>query len=199
MKPFALLVAAMTSLLASSAASAHIDLISPAPLQDGHAYDGNALKAPPFGAPDVDGLTAPAKTVAAGSVIEVEVNVYKLHPGEIVISYTRDLTGEDAYPPYEIASIKTPIPHTNVLLQAAAPCSNSVGCTTGAPADEPFRAKVTLPDIEGDIMLIARQVMRDKMIVNDDGSVDLSEVYYHQAAKLHLVRGNARRLPSPAE
>ncbi|MFC4349257.1 hypothetical protein ACFO5Q_15500 [Kordiimonas lipolytica] len=191
MKPHYFLAAAMAAPLAAPAASAHIDLISPTPLQDGHAYDGNALKAAPFGAPDVDGMTAPSHTVEAGSVIDVEVNVYKLHPGEIVISYTRDLTGEDAYPVYEIASIKTPIPHTNVLLQAAAPCSNSVGCTTGAPADEPFRAKVKLPDIEGDIMLIARQVMRDKMIVNDDGSVDLSEVYYHQAAKLHLVRTDA--------
>lgn len=188
MKSRSFRIAALAATLITIPAYAHIDLLSPKPLQDGHAYDGTALKAAPFGAPDIDGETAPAQMAYAGSDLEVEVNIYKLHPGEIVISYTQDLTGDDAYPVYEIASIKTPIPHENILLQAAAPCSNAVGCTTGAPADEAFRATVKLPNIEGDIMLIVRQVMRDKMIVREDGSVDLSVAYYHQASKLHLVR-----------
>jgi hypothetical protein len=176
------------AVFAAQAAQAHIDLLSPKPLMSGHAMDEVALKAPPFGAPLVDAEAAPAQIAASGSEIDILLDVYKVHPGEIVVSYTQDLTGESAYPVYEIDNIRTPIPHTNVLLQAAAPCSPVDGCATAAAGAAQFKATVTLPDIEGDMILIVRQVMRDKMVIAEDDSVDLSQTYYHQAAKLHLVR-----------
>ena len=49
-------------------------------------------------------------------------------------------------------------------------------------------ASVPLPDVEGEIILVVRQVMRDKMDETDDGGILLTRVYYHQAAKLDLVR-----------
>lgn len=42
---------------------------------------------------------------------------------------------------------------------------------------------VALPNI-----LVVRQVVHDKFGVNKDGSVSLKRVYYHQEAKLNLVR-----------
>jgi len=180
---------AAAGLATSTGAQAHINLVSPPPLMSGHGLDDTALKAAPFGAPDVDVAAAKATNFKAGSMIDIDLEVYKIHPGEIVIFYTRDFEGEDVEPTYELASIKTPIPYKNLLLQAAAPCSPKVGCVTGTKSDQHFKASVKLPDIEGDIILVIRQVMRDKMIVDEDnGEVDLSEVYYHQAAKLHLTK-----------
>lgn len=42
---------------------------------------------------------------------------------------------------------------------------------------------VALPNI-----LVVRQVVHDKFDVNKDSSVSLKRVYYHQEAKLNLVR-----------
>ncbi|MCJ9427918.1 hypothetical protein [Kordiimonas marina] len=175
-------------MLISLPAMAHIDLITPKPLMSGHGLHDTALKAAPFGAPGVDAASAKPTVVKAGSTIDLRLKVYKVHPGEIVVSYTRDMEGEDVFPVYDIASLKTPIPHKNVLLQASAPCSPTVGCTSAASDAPEFHAQVKLPDIEGDIILVVRQVMRDKVHVAADGSADLSEAYYHQAAKLRLVR-----------
>ena len=51
-----------------------------------------------------------------------------------------------------------------------------------------IRTKVPLPDIEGTILLVVRQVMTDKLDPMPDGTVSLKRIYYHQAAKLKLVR-----------
>ena len=175
-------------LMGADAAFAHINLVTPLPLMSGHAYDDTALKAAPFGAPGIEAGTAPSTIVKSGSKIDIVLDIYKVHPGEIVVSYTRDMNGEDVEPVYEIASTKTPIPHKNVLFQGASPCSPTVGCATAAADAGQFRASVLLPDLEGDIILVVRQVMRDKTEVLDDGMIDLSQVYYHQAAKLTLER-----------
>lgn len=185
-------VVAAAALLFAAPAHAHINLISPAPLMDGHAFEETALKAAPFGAPGVEIADATATTFEAGQEIELVLDIYKIHPGELVVSYTKDPEGEDVFPVYDLPSVKTPIPHVNTLLQVAAPCNPDVGCATAAPGVEKFHVKVKLPDTTGDIILVVRQVMRDKMHVADDGSVDLSEAYYHQASKLKLVATHDR-------
>ena len=181
------IAACLAALMGTAPASAHINLTSPTPLMDGHAFEETALKAAPFGAPGVEIMDAKATTYEAGAVIDLVLDIYKIHPGELVVSYTRDAEGEDVFPVYDLPSIKTPIPHVNTLLQVAAPCNADVGCATAAPGVMDYHLQVKLPDTTGDIILVVRQVMRDKMHVADDGSVDLSEAYYHQAAKLHLV------------
>lgn len=45
-----------------------------------------------------------------------------------------------------------------------------------------------LPDVEGVIILVVRQVMTDKFDNQPDGSISLKRVYYNQAAKLKLIR-----------
>ncbi len=163
----------------SAPVSAHIDLLSPKPLMDGKAMNYRALKQAPFGAPDVDVAAAPATTAPAGGTIDIEVEVYVFHPGEIVVSWTRDLSGADVAPVYAIPGPDAPIPHVNLLYSGPVPPRD---------AEQVFRASVPLPDVEGEIILVVRQVMRDKMDPADDGGISLARVYYHQAAKLDLVR-----------
>jgi hypothetical protein len=186
-------VIAAAAFLFAAPANAHINLVSPAPLMDGHAFEETALKAAPFGAPGVEIADAAATTFEAGQEIDLVLDIYKIHPGEIVVSYTRDVEGEDVFPVYNLPSVKTAIPHVNALLQVASPCSAEVGCATAAPGVMSHHLKVKLPDTTGDIILVVRQVMRDKVYVADDGRVDLSEAYYHQASKLHLVAARERR------
>ena len=169
-------------------AQAHISLVSPPPLMDGHGMENKSLKFPPFGAPGVDVAAAAATVVKSGSEIDIDVSVYIIHPGSIVVLYTQDPEGKDVAPVFKLPSLRTPIPHTNLLYQAASPCEPVTGCTP-AFSDQHFKARVKLPDIEGDIILVVRQVMWDKVKVDpDSGEVDLSRVYYHQAAKLRLVK-----------
>ena len=171
-----------------TAAQAHISLVSPPPLMDGHGMENKSLKFAPFGAPGVDVAAAPATVVKSGSEIDLDVSVYIIHPGSIVVLYTRDFEGKDVEPVLKLPSLRTPIPHTNLLHQAASPCEPVTGCTPKL-SDMHFKARVKLPDIEGDILLVVRQVMWDKVRVDaDSGEVDLSRVYYHQAAKLKLVK-----------
>lgn len=159
--------------------SAHINLLSPEPLMGGKAKFFRALKKPPFGAPGVDVAAAPATTAPAGGTIDIEVEVYVFHPGEIVVSWTRDFSGADVAPVYAIPGPDAPIPHANVLYSGPVPARGS---------EQVFRASVPLPDVEGEIILVVRQVMHDKMDKTDDGGISLKRVYYHQAAKLNLVR-----------
>ena len=172
---FALLI----MLLAEFPASAHIDLLSPTPLLDGRAMNSTALKNLPFGAPGVDVKGAPATTVRAGSLIEIKAEVYVYHPGDIVVLYTTDLAGGDMEPAWSIPHEGAEIPHFNLLYKGPVPDPEEGNI---------FTAKVQLPDIEGEIVLVVRQVMFDKMDLEDDGSVSLRRVYYHQAAKLNLVK-----------
>lgn len=159
--------------------SAHINLLSPEPLMGGKAKFFRALKKPPFGAPGVDVAAAPATTARAGGAIDIEVEVYVFHPGEIVVSWTRDFSGADVAPVYAIPGPDAPIPHANILYSGPVPARGS---------EQVFRASVPLPDVEGEIILVVRQVMHDKMDETNDGGISLKRVYYHQAAKLNLVR-----------
>ncbi len=174
---FPLAVAA--GMLISLPAGAHIDLLAPTPLLDGKAMDYKALKSPPFGAPGVNVAAAPAATVKPGSVIEVRAEVYVYHPGDIVVLYTTDLTGGDIEPAWSIPHQGAEVPHYNLLYKGPVPDPDDSNI---------FEAQVQLPDIEGEIILVVRQVMHDKFDVNEDGSVSLKRVYYHQGAKLNLVR-----------
>ncbi len=160
-------------------ASGHIDLKSPTPLLDGKAQAFRALKQPPFGAPGVDVLAAPVTVFHKGSMIEIEVEVYVYHPGEIVVLYTLDSEGKDVAPAMSIPTADTPIPHHNLIFRMKTPDKDE-GST--------FRAQFQLPDIEGTIYLVVRQVMTDKLDPMEDGSVSLKRIYYHQAAKLELVK-----------
>ena len=166
-------------LLTGVSAKAHIDLLTPTPLLDGKAMDYRALKNPPFGAPGVDVENAPATTVKAGSIIDVRAEVYVYHPGEIVVLYTTDLAGGDIEPPWSIPHQGAEIPHHNLLYTGPVPDPDDTNI---------FEAKVQLPDIEGEIILVVRMVMHDKMDIEADGSVSLARVYYHQGAKLNLVK-----------
>jgi hypothetical protein len=170
-------------------AVAHIDLLSPTPILDGKGQGGRALKSPPFGAPGVDVASAHVTEVQAGSTIELEINMYVYHPGYIIAMYTRDPAGGDMAPAMSIPSADTAIPHVNELARMDAPCLEVDGaCARGRGGDQTFTLNVPLPDIEGEIILVLRQVMFDKLDPMDDGSVSLSRIYYHQAARLNLVR-----------
>jgi hypothetical protein len=160
-------------------AFSHIELLTPPPLLNSREVDRSALKSPPFGAPGVDLAAAPATTLKAGSVLEIEVEVYVYHPGDIVVLYTTDPKGADIEPAWEIPTTGAEIPHGNLL---------HVGKTPDRNKSNIFRASVTLPDFEGEIFLVVRQVMHDKFDINDDGTVSLKRVYYHQATKLNLVK-----------
>ncbi|MCK5041475.1 MAG: hypothetical protein KAR62_04240 [Sphingomonadales bacterium] len=168
-----------------TSALAHIDLLSPKPLLGG-VEGGNALKASPFGAPEVDVAGAEATVVKSGSVIELEISVFIYHPGDIVVLYTTDLSGADVEPVYEVASIDVEVPHNNLLAKITTPCP-LVECKSGRAGASVFKLSVQLPEITGDVILVVRQVMTDKLDIEDDGTVGLGRVYYHQAAKLHLV------------
>ncbi len=172
-----LLLAALVWALAMPAA-AHINMITPTPLLDGHAKNNRALKAAPFGAPGFDVEKAPATVVKSGSTIDLELEIYVYHPGRIVVSYTRDFTGADVPPVMSIESMETEIPHKNVIFKGDVP---------PRAAGKEYKAKITLPEITGTIILVVRQIMTDKMDVQADGSVSLKRIYYHQAAKLELV------------
>ena len=93
--------------------------------------------------------------------------------------YTTDPEGADIEPAWLIPKIGAEIPHANLLHK---------GQTPGRNESNIYRASITLPDVEGEIYLVVRQVMHDKFDVNDDGTVSLARVYYHQAAKLNLVK-----------
>lgn len=173
------LIAAALLWAVAAPVSAHINLLSPRPLMDGKAMDHRALKQAPFGAPGVDVAAAPATKATAGGSIDIEVEIYVFHRGEIVVSWTRDFTGADVAPVYRIPGPDALIPHVNILYSGPVPDRD---------AEQVFRASVPLPDVEGDIILVVRQVMRDKMDPADGGGISLSRVYYHQAAKLELVK-----------
>lgn len=167
------------TLFLSFPALAHIELLTPAPLLNSRDVDRSALKSPPFGAPGVDLAAAPSTTLKAGSVLDIEVEVYVYHPGDIVVLFTTDPKGADIEPAWEIPKIGAEIPHGNLL---------HIGKTPDRNESNIFRASVLLPDIEGEIFLVVRQVMHDKFDVNADGTVSLRRVYYHQATKLNLVK-----------
>ena len=158
---------------------AHIDLISPEPLMGGRAKFWRALKVAPFGAPGLDVIAAPATTVKAGALLEVEIEIYVYHPGEIVFLYTEDMSGADMEPAYKLAGPERPIRHHNLIHRVDVPPRGQ---------HRMIRTKVPLPDIEGTILLVVRQIMTDKLDHMPDGSVSLKRIYYHQAAKLELVR-----------
>ena len=160
-------------------ANAHIDLISPTPILDGRAMDRTALKVAPFGAPGVDISEAPLTTLQAGSSIEIEVEVYVFHPGEIVVLYTKDREGKDVEPVTLIPFEGAEIPHHNFLARAP---------VRGLPASKLIKLLVPLPDLEGEIILVVRQIMHGKFDKNADGTVSLKRIYYHQAARLKPVR-----------
>jgi len=176
---FIVSIAAMAGMLFALPAAAHIDLKAPAPILDGRAMDFQALKNQPFGAPGVDIAAAPATTVTSGSVIKIRAEVYVYHPGDIVVLYTTDPEGKDLEPAWSIPDAATEVPHHNLLYK---------GKTPDPDVTNIFEAEVQLPVIEGEIILVVRQVMRDKFDKMEDGSVSLKRVYYHQAAKLNLVR-----------
>ncbi len=179
------IIAFLALLALPASAIAHIDLLSPPPLLGG-VEGGNALKAAPFGAPEVDVALAEATVVKSGSVIELEISVFIYHPGDIVVLYTTDLSGADVEPVYEVASIDAVIPHNNLLAKVTTPCP-LVNCRPSREAASVFKLSVQLPEITGDVILVVRQVMTDKLDIEDDGTVGLGRVYYHQAAKLHLI------------
>jgi len=159
--------------------------LSPKPLLGG-VVGGNSLKAPPFGAPDVDVAAAEATVFKSGSVIDIEVNVFIYHPGDVVVLYTTDFSGVDVEPVYEISAIDQDIAHNNILAKVETPCPLE-NCRSGKSADSVFKISVKLPDITGDIIVVVRQIMTDKLDKQADGTVGLGRVYYHQAAKLHLT------------
>lgn len=163
----------------SGPAFSHIDLLDPPSLMEARALGGVALKSPPFGAPGMDVTSAPAKTVKAGSILEIKLEVYVYHPGDIVVLYTTDPEGADIEPTWEIPEMGAEIPYTNLLHKGKVPDKNQGTFYT---------AQVPLPDFEGEIYLVVRQVMHDKFDINDDGTVSLARVYYHQATKLNLVK-----------
>lgn len=169
------------------AANAHIDLISPSPLLGGRTDRGRTLKHAPFGAPDIDAAAAEAHPYKSGELIKLDLNQYVYHPGDIVVLWTRDPEGKDVMPAMTIPKMGAPIPHHNMLSGVTSPCADDTGCKV-ARTDIPFSMWVTLPNIEGDIYLVVRQVMHDKFDELDDGSVSLKRIYYHQTAKLHLSK-----------
>lgn len=173
------LIGAALALAFAAPVSAHINLLSPRPLMDGKAMNYKALKQAPFGAPGVDAAAAPSTRAQAGGVIDIEVEVYVFHPGEIVVSWTRDFSGADVAPVFGISGPDVPIPHANLLYSGPVPARD---------AEQVWRASVTLPDVEGAIILVVRQVMRDKMDPAEGGGISLTRVYYHQAARLELVQ-----------
>lgn len=177
----------ITLWLSALPAQAHIDLISPKPMMDGYALEGQALKMAPFGAPFFDVAAAEALEVKSGSEIDVEMDVYVIHPGEILISYTTDMSGADVMPVMKIASMDSVVEHKNMLHIGPAPCPQD-NCKPRRYQGAKYKARVKLPDVEGDIILVVRQFMTDKMDQQKDGSVSLKRVYYHQAAKLHLSK-----------
>ncbi|WP_181040171.1 hypothetical protein [Paremcibacter congregatus] len=171
----------------TATAQAHIDLVSPKPLMGGHGMDDTTLKVAPFGAPGVDVEEADALTVKAGSELELVIDGYVTHPGYIVVSYTTDLYGQDVMPIRSIPDYNTPIPHKNILMKIASPCPEG-NCKPRRVKDNVLKTKVKLPDVTGDIILVVRQVMTDKFDNQPDGSISLKRIYYHQGAKLKLVR-----------
>jgi len=173
--------------LSLSTAQAHIDLIKPKPMMDGYALDRQALKVAPFGTPFFDVVAAEATQVKAGSEIEVEIDVYIIHPGEIIISYTRDMEGRDVMPVMKIDSMDSEVVHKNMLHRGTSPCPED-NCKARRAQGVKYKTRVKLPDMEGDLILVVRQLMTDKLDQQQDGSVSLKRVYYHQAAKLHLVK-----------
>jgi hypothetical protein len=170
-------------------ASAHIDMLSPKPLLHGKALKGRALKQAPFGAPSIDVAAAPAIEAKAGSTIEVSLDVYIFHPGTMTAQYTTDMTGGDLMPAMKVLSAGNAHPFPNLLTTKPIPCNRVKGKRGCQKLTEPFKMEVTLPDVEGDVILVVRQIMDDKLHFDPvTGDVNLSRVYYHQAAKFHLTK-----------
>lgn len=182
-----ILLSSLMVLGGMASSQAHINLISPPPLMGGHGLDDTSLKVAPFGAPGVDAEEVEALKVTSGSELELVIDGYVTHPGYIVVSYTTDIYGSDLPPIKSIPDYDTPIPHKNMLLKVPSPCPNG-NCKARRVEDNILKTKVRLPNIEGVIMLVVRQVMTDKYDNQADGSISLKRVYYHQAAKLNLVR-----------
>ena len=183
----------LTSLLFATSpiltANAHIDMLSPKPLLHGKANKGRALKNAPFGAPGIDVAAAPAHQAKAGSTITVSLDVYVFHPGTMTAQFTTDMTGADLAPAMAVLSSGNAHPFPNLLTTKAIPCNRKKGVRGCQKLTEPFTMDVTLPDVEGDVVLVIRQVMDDKLHFDPaTGDVNLSRVYYHQAAKFHLSK-----------
>lgn len=168
-------------------ATAHIALLSPTPLVDGTTDRGRVLKVAPFGAPGIDLEAAPAIPMTSGATIDVNLDVYIYHPGDIVALWTRDPEAKDLPLVLSLPSIDTPITHNNLLASVQTPCHPVDGCKIQRKSI-PLSFQVTLPDVEGEIFLVIRQVMHDKFDVRDDGSLDLRRIYYHAASKLSLSK-----------
>lgn len=167
----------------------HIDMLSPTPLLHGRALKGRALKQAPFGAPGIDVAAAPAHEAKAGSTITVELDVYVFHPGTMVAQYTTDMNGADMAPAMKVLSAGNAHPFPNLLTTKAIPCNRIKGKRGCQKLTEPFKMDVTLPDVEGDVIMVIKQVMDDKLHFDPvTGDVDLSRVYYYQAAKFHLTK-----------
>ena len=182
---------ALTSLLAGFTlpVTAHIDVLSPKPLLDGKAQMFRALKQQPFGAPGVDVAAADAHTFYSSQTIDLKIDSYVYHPGNIVFLWTRDFEGKDQEPAWSIPSENAEIPLHNYLGQVESPCvdNGEGGCLRGRRGKAIIDTQVTLPDVEGEIILVVRQVMTDKFDKQEDGSVGLKRIYYHQAIKINLV------------
>jgi len=167
----------------------HISLISPKPLLDGYAKNGRAQKVAPFGAPDINALSADSTPATSGGQVELDIDMYVYHAGEIVVLYTTDPTGADIAPAMTLASAQDPIPHKNLMYRQETPCVlEGDKCLRGRKGAMTFKMTVPLPDIEGDIYLVVRQIMTDQIQKMEDGSARLDRVYYHQTAKLSLKR-----------
>ena len=168
----------------------HINLLSPKPVLNGHHDKGNSQKIAPFGAPNMDAKSAAVTTAISGSKLELEIEEYIYHAGEIVVLWTRDPEGRDIAPVMHLPSTSSEIPHANLIHRMQSPCTrDETGCRRGRGGAITFKTTVTLPNLEGDIYLVVRQVMTDRIEEQEDGSVRLDLVYYHQATKLNLVKG----------
>lgn len=169
-----------------TAAQAHINLLKPKAFLTGQE-GGRALKHGPFGAGDVDIVAAKAIEYKSGSYIEIEVEAYIVHAGYITVSYTTDFEGKDMEPIMTIPSANTQIPQKNMLAKFPSPCPED-NCKGRKATGNIVKTMVRLPDIEGEIILVVRQIMTGRTETLGDGSVDISRVYYHQASKLKLVK-----------
>lgn len=169
-----------------TAAQAHINLLKPKALLTGQE-GGRAQKYGPFGAGDVDIASAKAIEYKSGSYIEIEVEAYIVHAGYITVSYTQDFEGKDMEAVMVIPSANTQIPQKNMLAKFPAPCPED-NCKARKVTGNIVKTMIRLPDIEGEIILVVRQIMTDNTETLGDGSVDISRVYYHQGAKLKLVK-----------
>jgi len=184
-------VLALAAFMPTSLVAPHINLLSPTPVLNGHHSKGRSQKTAPFGAPNIDASAAAVTNAISGSELELEIEEYIYHAGEIVVLWTRDPEGKDIAPVMQLSSSTSEIPHVNLIHRMRSPCRrDETGCLKGTKGAITFKTTVTLPNIEGAVYLVVRQVMTDRMEELADGTISLDRVYYHQAAKLNLVKNN---------